>query len=109
LQADQPGDSLLLDMRLALLSEAAWRATLTSGAMQHIDFTWSTRVGKVYELQELVAHAQSLALDQIAEVTNATTDSRRVLAQRLLGRQRALSQLAGDLDAAYHDFLGGTN
>jgi hypothetical protein len=104
----RPGDRLDVKMGLALLSESAWRAALATGALAHVDYAWTTHVGRVYELQELVTHAQSLAVDQLAGISDASTESQRVIAQNLLSRQRALAQMADDLDGTYRDLLSTT-
>jgi hypothetical protein len=100
-----PHNTLLIKMSLALLSGAAWHAALANGAIQHLDYTWTVRVAKVYELQDLVLHAQSIAADQITDVSDAEKDSPHDLALRLLSRQRALAQFADGLERGYRDVL----
>lgn len=100
-----PRNKFSVKMSLALLSGAAWHAALASGAVQHIDYAWTMRVAKVYELQDLVLHAQSEAVDQVADVSDAEKDSPHDIALRLLSRQRALAQFADGLEREYRDLL----
>jgi len=102
---DATNVSLSIDMTLALLSEAAWRAALDTGAVQHVDFAWTMKVAKVYELQELMLHAQSGAVDQIADLSDDDKQSPHAVASHLLSRQRGLAELADGLDASYRDAL----
>ena len=97
---------LSVNISLALLSEAAWRAALATGAAQHIDYAWTMKVAKVYELQELVQHEQSGVVDQIADISDSDSESPHAMASRLLSRQRSLAELANGLDASYRDALG---
>jgi hypothetical protein len=100
-----PASALSVSMALALLSEAAWRASLATGSIQYGDYRWTMRVAKVYELQGLVLHAQSVAVDQLTDISNASKESPRELALRLLSRQSALAELAEGLGKTYHDVL----
>ena len=91
---------------LALLSQSAWHASLDTGAMQHVDYGWTMKIAKVYELQELVLHAQSGVFDQLADFSDTDTQSPHVVAAHMLSRQRSLEELADGLDAGYRDALG---
>ncbi|HEY2345761.1 MAG TPA: hypothetical protein VGH80_07750 [Xanthomonadaceae bacterium] len=98
--------NLSVGMNVALLSESAWHAALDTGAVQHLDFAWTMKVAKVYDLQELVLHAQSGVVDQMADMFDETRESPHVTAARLLSRERALAGLADGLDAEYREVLG---
>lgn len=62
-------------------------------------------VAKVYELQGFLLHAQSVAVDQLTDISDASKETPRDLALRLLSRQSALAQLAEGPDKSYHDIL----
>ncbi|MEP7042891.1 MAG: hypothetical protein ABI843_07500 [Dokdonella sp.] len=94
-----------VDMNLALLSEAAWRAALATGAIQYADYRWTMRVAKVYELQDVVLHAQTVAVDQLTDVSDNDKETPQELARRLLSRQKALGQMAAGLGEGYRELL----
>ncbi|HTA65612.1 MAG TPA: hypothetical protein VK753_08910 [Xanthomonadaceae bacterium] len=98
--------NLQIDMSLALLSEAAWRTALETGAVRYVDYAWNMKVAKVYELQELVLHAQSSALDQVADISDSENESPHAMASHFLSHQRSLAELADGLDASYREALG---
>lgn len=100
---------LEVNLGLSLLSSAAWHAALATQASQRIDFEWTMRVAKVYELQDSFLHVQQAAVDQLAALPpagDAGADGRRVAAA-LLPRLGALAQLADGLAASYLEVLGG--
>ena len=97
--------NLHFDMSVALLSESAWHAALDTGAVQHVDFAWTMKVAKVYELQELVMHAQSSVLDQVAAMSDSDNELPHVIASRILSRENSLADLADGLDTGYREAL----
>jgi len=97
---------LNINLGLSLLSAAAWRAALATQASQTIDFAWMTRVAKVYELQENYIRVQGTALDQISSIPADKGLSGKQVAQSLIARMSALSQLADGLSRSYDDVLG---
>ena len=97
--------NLHFDMSVALLSESAWHAALDTGAVQHVDFAWTMKVAKVYELQELVMHAQSSVLDQVAAMSDSDNELPHVIASRILSRENSLADLADGLDPGYREAL----
>jgi hypothetical protein len=97
---------LNVNLGLSLLSAAAWRAALATQATQTIDFAWMTRVAKVYELQENYLRVQGLAVDQLSSIPADRAVSGKQVAQSLVARMSALSQLADGLSSSYDDVLG---
>lgn len=104
-----PSHELRVDLDLSLLSEAAWRAALATQASQTIDFAWMTRVAKVYELQESYLRTQGLAVDQLSSIPADPSVGGAKVAQSLVPRMSALSQLADGLAHGYDDVLDGTH
>jgi hypothetical protein len=97
---------LNINLGLSLLSSAAWRAALATQASQTIDFAWLTRVAKVYELQENYIRVQGAAVDQLSSIPADHGLSGKQVAQSLVARISALSQLADGLSRSYDDVLG---
>jgi len=97
---------LKVDLGLSLLSAAAWHAALATQASQRIDFDWTTRVAKVYELQDTFLHVQDAAVDQLAALPPGGDAGGRRIAAALLPRFNALAQLADSLAATYVDIAG---
>jgi hypothetical protein len=102
-----PTHELNVQLGISLLSEAAWRAALATQANQTIDFGWMTRVAKVYELQESYQRVQGLAVDQLSSIPADPSVGGKQIAQSLVPRFSALSQLADGLARSYDDVLGG--
>jgi hypothetical protein len=98
---------LKVELGLSLLSPAAWRAALATQSSQRIDFEWTMRVAKVYELQDSFLHVQEAAVDQLAALPPGGDADGRRIAAALLPRLGALAQLADGLAASYADVLGG--
>jgi hypothetical protein len=111
IQNAQPKQSheLSINLGISLLSEAAWRAGLATQASQTIDFSWMTRVAKVYELQESYQRAQGLAVDQLSSIPADPNLGGQQIARSLIPRMSALSQLADGLARSYDDVLEGAH
>jgi len=97
---------LQVTLGISLLSAAAWHAALATQASQEIDFAWMTRVAKVYELQENYLRVQGVAVDQLTAIPADRSASEKQVAQSLVARMSALSQLADGLSKSYDDVLG---
>lgn len=96
---------LNVNLGISLLSSAAWRTALATQASQRIDFAWTTRIAKLYELQDNFLRVQNAAVDQLAAIPpNADLSGKQVAAQ-LVPRFRALVQLADGLARGYSDVL----
>jgi len=104
-----PTHELSINLGISLLSEAAWRAALATQASQTLDFSWMTRVAKVYELQESYQRAQGLAVDQLSSIPADPNLSGAQIARSLVPRMSALSQLADGLARSYDDVLEGVH
>lgn len=100
---------LQVNLGISLLSAAAWHAALATQASQEIDFSWMTRIAKVYELQENYLRVQGLAVDQVSTIPADPNLSGKQIAQLVVARIDALSQLADGLSKSYDDVLGDTH
>jgi hypothetical protein len=100
---------LQVTLGISLLSAAAWHAALATQASQEIDFAWMTRVAKVYEQQENCLRVQGVAVDQLTAIPADRSASEKQVAQSLVARMSALSQLADGLSKSYDDVLGDTH
>lgn len=100
---------LQVNLGISLLSAAAWHAALATQASQEIDFAWMTRVAKVYEVQENYLRVQGVAVDQLTAIPADRSVSGKQIAQSLVARMSALSQLADGLSKSYDDVLGSAH
>ena len=96
---------LQITLGISLLSAAAWHAALATQASQEIDFAWMTRVAKIYEQQENYLRVQGVAVDQLTAIPADRSASEKQVAQSLVARMSALSQLADGLSRSYDDVL----
>ncbi len=106
LDPDKPEPrELKVNLGLSLLSSGAWHAALATQAMQDMDFAWTTRVAKVYELQDNYLRVQNVAIDQVGSIPADKNLSSRSVAQSLIQRVITLSQLADGLARSYDTVL----
>lgn len=107
LDPDKPEPhELKVELGVSLLSSAAWHAALATQASQDLDFDWIRRIARVYELQDNYLRVQNVAVDQLGAIPADESLSSRQVAQSLIQRMIALSQLAGGLARSYDDALG---
>jgi len=106
LDPDKPEPrELKVNLGLSLLSSAAWHAALATQASQELDFAWTTRIAKVYELQDNYLRVQNTAMDQLGAIPPGRNLGSRQIAQSLIQRMVLLSQLADGLARSYDDAL----
>ena len=106
LDPDKPEPhELKIDLGVSLLSSAAWHAALATQASQDLDFDWIRRIARVYELQDNYLRVQNVAVDQLGAIPADKNLSSRQVAQSLIQRMIALSQLADGLVRSYDDVL----
>ena len=108
-EADAPSATLsdpAVNLELALLSSAAWRAAQSTEASRRMDYTWMLQISQIYELQAMYQEAQSATLEAIVRY-RASMDptSRQANARALLGRIRVLSSLGEALEDDYAEIL----
>lgn len=96
---------LSVNLGLSLLSSAAWRTALATQASQRIDFAWTTRIAKLYELQDNFLRVQNAAVDQLAAIPPGDALGGKQVAALLMPRFRTLVQLADGLASGYADTL----
>lgn len=60
--------SLTVNFELLQLSEAAWRAAETTGAVSHMGYQEAKQFAQLYDLQENLKRSQTVMLDDISEV-----------------------------------------
>ena len=95
-----------INLQLALLSSAAWRAAQSTEASRRIDYQWMLQVAQTYELQGLVQDAQSAAIDALVlHMAADDPQTRQATGRALLRRIRVLSTLARTLDDDYARLL----
>jgi hypothetical protein len=95
-----------VNLELALLSSAAWRAAQSTEASRRMDYPWMLQVSQTYELQAMYHEAQSATLEAVVRY-RASVDAatRQAAARALLGRIRVLTSLGQSLEEDYADIL----
>jgi hypothetical protein len=95
-----------VNLKLALLSSAAWRTAQSTEASRRMDYSWMLQISQTYELQSIYQDAQSAMVEALVTYRTSTDEStRRATAQALLGRIRALKSLGQSLEDDYADIL----
>jgi hypothetical protein len=97
---------LAIELNIALLSSAAWHASTATRASQNMELGWLTRMAKVYELQDNFLRVQNLAIDQLGSIPADGKLGARDVAQSMIPRLNALSQIADGLTRTYDEALG---
>jgi hypothetical protein len=99
--------SLQFNVRLSLLSAAAWQTVQSSNAVQRLEPDWRIRVAKVYELQALYQRQQESTLGALNAIAIDDKDERPSSASvRALDTQmRTMMGLNQQLDAQYRALL----
>jgi hypothetical protein len=95
-----------VNLELALLSSAAWRAAQSTEASRRMDYPWMLQISQTYELQAMYHEAQSATLEAVVRY-RASVDAatRQAAARALLGRIRVLTSLGQSLEEDYADIL----
>jgi hypothetical protein len=103
--APAPSDPAL-NLKLALLSSAAWRTAQSTEASRRMDYSWMLQISQTYELQSIYQDAQSAMVEALVTYRTSTDEpTRRATARALLGRIRALKSLGQSLEEDYADIL----
>ena len=95
-----------VNIKLALLSSAAWRTAQSTEASRRMDYSWMLQISQTYELQSIYQDAQSAMVEALVTYRTSTDEStRRATARALLGRIRVLKSLGQSLEDDYADTL----
>ena len=95
-----------VNLKLALLSSAAWGTAQSTEASRRMDYSWMLQISQTYELQSIYQDAQSAMVEALVTYRTSTDEStRRATARALLGRIRALKSLGQSLEDDYADIL----
>jgi hypothetical protein len=106
---DEPavGESLSVQLNLALLSTAAWQAAQSSEALRRLDYDWVIETAQLYELQDMYVRAQWGAVEDLVAIGpgGASGVSPKDIARQLIGRLQMLATLHAGLKGSYAEVL----
>jgi hypothetical protein len=97
---------LEVNLELALLSSAAWRAAQSTEASRRMNYAWMLQVSQSYELQAMYQEAQWAAVQALVTLkTTGDATAQADSAIALLGRVRLLTSLGQALEEDYAKIL----